>query len=153
MLHIKLEGIPISSNHAYFTLRGGGRSLTKEGLKYKTETTSFIARNYPQALKYFVPDRPYTMVFQLTVTNETMFSKSYGKKGGAKNLFRKFDVSNRVKLLEDAITDATSIDDSCATTVLVRKVVGTKERTDVLVWRTDVAHDPFSAIIDSMVGT
>ena len=53
MIHLYLPGVPITFNHAYVKTRGGGRALSPAGKKYKKETTNYLARQYPQEMKYF----------------------------------------------------------------------------------------------------
>ena len=150
MVRIDLKGLPPSSNNAYFNMKGGGRTLSDEGRKYKNETKTFIAQNYAKHMKYFVPNVEYTIFFQLTFLPTDFYNKSFGKKKGSESLIKKLDISNRVKLVEDALKDATSIDDSCTTLLGIRKVPGDVERTTIFVWRQPDDPDPFTLILEQL---
>jgi len=51
----------------------------------------------------------------------------------AKNRYKRVDLSNRVKLLEDSLVTVLGIDDSCFFTLLLRKTEG-EEATHIWVW-------------------
>ena len=59
-----------------------------------------------------------------------------------------WDISNRVKLLEDAFKDATSIDDSCTTVLVVRKVPGDRAFTTIMAWASEREVDPLTEILE-----
>lgn len=151
MVRFDLKGIPPSSNHAYFNLKKGGRALTKEGERYKNETRTYLAANYQREMKYFTQNTEYTIFFQFSILPKDFYNQSFGKARGAESLIKRFDASNRVKLLEDALKDATSVDDSCTTLLGVRKVPGDEERTTILVWKT-LEDDPFTPILEQLIG-
>jgi Holliday junction resolvase RusA-like endonuclease len=111
VIHIHIPTVPISSNQAYANVRGR-RTLTKKGKAYKNETKAYIARNFPEALKFFKPNVPYVLLIEFTFHGrDVLYSKEWPD-GRAKNRYKKLDVSNRVKLFEDALADATGLDDS-----------------------------------------
>lgn len=148
MIRIRIPGVPPSANHAYLNLPHGRRGLTKEGQRYKNETKSFIAQKYPTAMGMFQPNEEYTVVFQFTVLPEDFYTSTFGKKGGSTAKLKKWDISNRVKLLEDAFKDATSIDDSCTTVLAVRKVPGDRAFTTIMVWASEREVDPLTEILE-----
>ena len=95
--------MPPSVNHLYVTARHGRRVLSTEGRKYK------------QAVKAdLVPleNAPEWLVLKIVLYMPLRYKN--GK-------VRRFDVSNRIKILEDALCEGMGIDDS-----RVRELVITK---------------------------
>jgi hypothetical protein len=84
------------------------RVLTKEGKAYKAETTAYIVQNYPTALSYFKPNKPYGYIVQLCLPN--LLNSTWPDK--AQTRYKKTDATNRAKLFEDALAEACGIDDS-----------------------------------------
>lgn len=107
MISILLTGLPPTSNHAYFNLPKGGRKLTKEGEKYKTETSTFITKNCQPLIRDIKLNHAYGIVFgvELDILNKTWPET-------AKTRYKRLDVDNRIKLLQDAVVEALGIDDS-----------------------------------------
>lgn len=147
MIHIKIPSIPPSSNHAYATIRGTSkRVLTTEGRSYKTLTTAHIAQKYPIALKFFKPNTPYLLLVRFWFSQIT--NSGYPKK--ADNLYKKLDVSNRLKLLEDALKDAGGVDDSQNMTIILQKFKSEDERTEIWVWELEAEKTPFDEAFNSI---
>lgn len=130
MLHIALNGIPISSNKAYFDRPGGGRVLTAHGKRYKSETTATLVRDYPTDLKFFESNKGYGILIVLFMP--TVLNKGWPET--AKTRYKKLDASNRVKLLEDALIDATGIDDSQFLLPMIAKLQHPEEATVIRCW-------------------
>jgi Holliday junction resolvase RusA-like endonuclease len=107
VISILLTGLPPSSNHAYFNLPKGGRTLTKGGKKYKTETSTYIMQNFQPLIRGIKLNHPYGILFgvELDILNKTWPET-------AKTRYKRLDVDNRVKLLQDAVVEALGIDDS-----------------------------------------
>lgn len=146
MIHLKIPGLPPSTNHAYTTIVKGRapiRMLTKVGRAYKTETSALLISGYPTALAKIKPEYSYSAAYIFTTSRLT--TKDWPRT--AKNRFRKLDATNRVKLLEDVISEVTSVDDSNNMAVLVAKRHGDAERTDVFIWREDELDDPITSIL------
>ena len=143
---LSLPGLPPSSNNAYFNLPKGGRALTKEGKKYKNETQTHLAQKYPKELQYFVNNMPYLIVFRLTF--ESLQNKRWGAvKNAAESRYKKTDVTNRIKLLEDVLKDVTGVDDSNTLTFIVQKVEGPSEKTEIFAWATQREESPFDELL------
>ena len=142
MIYLELPWLPPSSNHAYMNTGFGGRTLSKEGQRFKRETTAHFVREYPHVLKGFQKDTPYGIYVRFWF--DTIVNKGWPEK--AKERYKRFDASNRLKLLEDALKDAAGIDDSQHLLVLVEKRQG-KERTEVFAWNLDEEVTPFDAFI------
>jgi hypothetical protein len=134
--------VPISTNQAYAKKRGSGaRILTKKGKKYKNETKAYIAKHYPQALLYFKPQVPYVVVVEFTFHGrEHLYTKGWDDpKSDCQNRYKTLDVSNRLKLFEDALASATAVDDKHNFAVLLSKTWARDfERTDAWVWSREL---------------
>lgn len=145
MIHLWLPFVPITTNHAYLTIKlpkGSKRVLTAEGKKFKSDATSHLTQKYAFLLKGVVPDKPYAIYFRFTMkdlTNET-WPKT------AKTRYKKTDATNRIKLMEDVLADVTAVDDSHYFTVAASKVEGTPERTDIWIWSIEDEGSPFDSV-------
>ncbi len=136
MIFMRFDFLPPSVNHAYFNLPRGGRTLTKQGKKFKTDVKARILERYYQDITKVKPNHPYGLAVVLTFADLT--NKTWPRE--AKSRYKKIDASNRVKLLEDAVSDALGIDDSQIMCLYVEKQEGTIERTCVCVWDREVEH-------------
>lgn len=96
--------VPPSTNTAYATVHGR-RVLTRDGRDYKASVT---ARCSPWG-------RESWLTMTITITMPLMF-----KNGRV----RKFDASNRIKLLEDAVCEGLGLDDCWVRKLTVEKVEG-----------------------------
>jgi len=127
-VYCKLPFFPPSANHAYFT-KGNRKILASKGRKFKAEVKTYIARQHPEVLSYVNKEDPYTIIFHLA------FEAIYTTGKTAKSRYKKTDVSNRVKLLEDALTDACGHDDSQHMIVVASKSsIREGEEPHVEVW-------------------
>ena len=146
MIHLHLEGIPLSTNHAYDNMRGGGRRLSKAGEKYINETKDTLVRQFRKELMFLKPDTMYLVCFRFyfkEIENAGWF------KGTAKSRYKQIDVSNRVKLLEDCLKNVAGIDDSQNMRVILDKQLG-KERTDIWIWNLEEEETPFDVGFNSL---
>lgn len=129
MISLSIPSLPPSSNHAYTNNGFGGRTLSKEGQRYKRETLAHLTRTYPQLLRFFQPDVSYGIYIRLFFSE----LENRGWPKTAKSRYKRVDASNRIKLLEDTLKDAAGIDDSQHLFVCVEKTIG-EERTEVFAW-------------------
>lgn len=149
-----VPSVPLSVNHAYSKKRGGGRVLTKAGKKYKIETKTYIARNYPGALRAFKPDQQYVMLIEFTFKGRnTLLCSGWPDK--AKSRHKSFDVTNRTKLFEDAFSEAVGVDDKNNFFVGVGKNWHRDyEATLVWVWnRAEEQSNPIDELIRQLKST
>ncbi len=148
MIYIVLESLPPSSNKAYFNLpakRGpkgkvlarGGRALTDEGKAYKKNVVNHIIKHHGLEIKQLKKDA--TIGCFIAYGFPEMYTK--GWPDDAQNRFRKNDLMNRPKLLQDAICQATSMDDSQICFDYKYKYQSEKEQTTVYIWNED--DEPF----------
>lgn len=142
MVKLVLPGIPPSSNHAYGQ-RGKKRFLTKEGQKYKNETTAHLVTKFRKELMIFTLDCRVQLHFRFW-TN--IYNQNWKPGGKVKSRYKKFDGANLTKLLEDCLCDVGGYDDSQTMTSTWQKLQveeGEEERTEIFAWNLDVEHDPF----------
>jgi Holliday junction resolvase RusA-like endonuclease len=124
--------IPPSSNNIYVTSKRGHRFLSKKGREYKTiiidtVRNAALEEGFAIGLKnYFVR---LFMQFHLPI----LF------KNGE---IRIFDISNRIKVLEDAIMDGLEMDDRQCTEITVCKVDSSEDdrRVDITFTVLDEVH-------------
>jgi len=138
MIYMKIPSIPISLNNAYFTvMKKQGkknipiRVLTNEGKIYKSETSAYISQNYPSELAKFKKNRPYLVYFRLS-----MKILNDGWPGKAQNRYKRSDVGNRHKLIEDVLAEVTGLDDSQNLVIIAekRQLEEPEPYTEIIVW-------------------
>jgi len=145
---ITLPFIPPSTNNAYFQ-KGHHRVLSAKSRKFKNEVRAYIAKEYPWFLSYFKKDVPYTLMVNFNVERKFLLSKTWPEKATAR--YKKWDASNRVKLLEDTICDTCGYDDSQHHIVVASKVVkpeGEGSFTEVWVFNLEEEDCP----VDNFIG-
>jgi hypothetical protein len=103
-----VPGTPPSSNRLYSRGSGGRRFLTKEGRAFKIRTIDILRKQWMLS-EPLSATKPYWLVLRFYLP--AVLTKTYGKKGGADNPFKRIDTSGFVKILEDAIAETTGVDD------------------------------------------
>jgi Holliday junction resolvase RusA-like endonuclease len=144
MIYMELPLIPVSFNHLYMTIRKGPKTLrvlTKEGRKFKKEATAHLARTYPKQLATFKKNRPYALYLRFHL--EDLTNKTWPE--SADSRYKKFDATNRIKVIEDVLVDVSAVDDSHYMITTVEKRQGTPERTEIWVWNLEEEQAPFNA--------
>lgn len=137
MIYIVMEGLPPSSNQAYWDKPNGGRILTKAGAKYKKDVVQHILKNHAMETQQLAKD--VTIGCLLCFGFPDLFNEGWPKK--AKSRYKRQDVENRPKLLIDAIKEATSMDDSQICFHNKYKYKSEKPQTTVYIWDED--KEPF----------
>lgn len=120
--------MPISVNKAYVTIRGR-RALSKEGKIYKSAVTTGVAKQLSLCSDFtdLINDQT-ALKLEITLYLERTENKGYPNK--TKTRYKRVDVSNRVKLLEDALFDALGVDDSIVFSLIVTKQTRPTDRDD-----------------------
>ncbi len=116
MIRMKFNYIPPSVNHAYVNKRGGGRIMSREGKEFKARVRADILSNYKKELQTFKAENPYELV--ITFYLKDMYLK---KQVDGVRRYKKIDVTNRIKLLEDALSEVIGVDDKNFIIVVARK--------------------------------
>lgn len=152
MIKLSVPSIPPSLNNVYMDLpprRGpggklihGGRAMTEEGKKYKKDTTAWLSRHYPTALASLKKDVAYNVYVRFYFP--AIENKGWPEK--AETRYKRIDVTNRLKVFEDALKDAAGIDDAQHLAFLGHKVEG-DPLTEVFIW-SDEEASPFDAFFD-----
>lgn len=147
MIRMEIPWLPPTVNHAYVNLKGGrGRMLSTEGKRYQANTTSHLLRTYPQELKMFTPNGAYGIAMAFFFP--AVLNAGWPEKADSR--YKRIDVSNRLKLLEDVLAKAAGIDDSQNMVVLMAKLQG-PEKSIIWAWDIEVENmDGFAAELRSL---
>lgn len=131
-----------SMNNLYFNNPRGGRTLKTPGQKLQKEIIAHLVQNYPSELRYFLPDVPYFIYYR--VYFEAVENKS------SKTRYKRLDVTNRLKFIEDCLKEAGGVDDSAFFLNLVEKRLapGGQEKVEIFVWNLEQEDTPIDPIRD-----
>jgi len=120
--------LPPSSNHIYVNRFKGGRILSTAATQFQLRSMRIIQQEGRAALLRLQQDVPYQLelIFYFeAVENEGWYEKwSRGEKAGKRKAltrFKKMDLSNRIKLLEDVVAKAIGLDDSHTFRLVIEK--------------------------------
>jgi hypothetical protein len=144
VLEFRFDGVPKSVNSLYFS-RGGRRILSDAGRKFKNAfVTSRGGLTAAEILQFEqVPDGAYHLELWFFLKPERLYNLTYGSDKRVKSAYKKIDVSNLVKLAEDAIAKLTGIHDQANFTVIAHKRVTTgDEWTLARLQPLDLDNDP-----------
>ena len=111
VLKIVYPELPPSSNKIYFR----GTILTTKAREYAETFSMVVTRQYLPQINRLRPDALYAVHLRFyfeTVVNDTFRNPAVKPSKQAKTRYKKFDLTNRIKLLEDCIRDAIGVDDS-----------------------------------------
>lgn len=131
------EAEPISINKAYCRGMGGRVTLSAEGRAFKAKLSSAVSTSLPWDWGTVV-DRAFSLPCYVELRVTLLFpdfrTKAWAQavkkaaKGGSERIttlpYQKKDGSNYLKLIEDAVSEATGIDDSFHLDVHVAKNMG-----------------------------
>lgn len=123
---------PPSINAMYSTGRHGQRFLTKEGAKFKTAFTHTVAAEisvlpWNQAVDEVYMRRGYVHLvfgYHTKLFNASWKPGGRTKSGAVQSPYAQEDVNNYYKVVEDAVKDATGIDDSAHLKITMHKLEG-----------------------------
>lgn len=110
--------LPPSANHIYIK----GHILTTEARRYSEQFSMYCTQNYMHLINSELSPSPTSLYgLHLRFFFETVINKDYNnlkipESRRAKTRYKRFDLTNRVKLLEDCVRDVIGIDD-CMTFV------------------------------------
>jgi Holliday junction resolvase RusA-like endonuclease len=129
--------LPPSENRIRVHRRQGGQVYSKEARDFKTQFSDYMRENYFIQINQFVAEHTEQSIYSVTMvfTMETLINKGWAKKK-AKTLYKKVDVGNRRKLIEDCLSTAFGeIDDSLFFELHLRKEMGPEQGVEILVER------------------
>jgi hypothetical protein len=112
MLKMTFPEIPPTSNHIYVK----GTILTTEARGYAERFSQYSAQNYLHLINQIVVGPRSVFAIHLhfyfdTVLNESYMNPLVPESKRAQTRYKKFDLTNRIKLLEDCVRDALGFDD------------------------------------------
>jgi Holliday junction resolvase RusA-like endonuclease len=129
MLDVWIPHLPPSSNKIYVTIPRKGRFLSKEAQVFRANAMREIQQGGRLVLLQLKENIPYEL--QLIIFFEMVENKGFHE-GKARQLFKRMDLSNRVKLIEDTVSDALALDDCHNFRVILEKQCDPKN-TGILV--------------------
>ena len=106
--------LPPSENRIRVHRRQGGQVYSKEAKDFKKLFTEYVRKNYFVDVVSFVRKHHEKAVYilEMEFTFETVINKGWAKKQ-AKTLYKRFDVGNRRKLIEDCLVEVLGEIDDC----------------------------------------
>ena len=115
-MEITFNQLPPSENKIRIirVIRGrpGGMAYTKEATNYKKDFKAHVLKTYAAEVVNFAREHKYDSVYkvhiQLFFTKDQIVNKGWPN---TKTYFKKMDVGNRRKLLEDCLAETLGIDD------------------------------------------
>lgn len=155
MRHIvfRWEGVVPSVNGLYFP-RGGRLNLTTKGRAIKNHIVSSGGGVSAQELMSFQgdPNEHYQVHVWFYLPEKAVYTKTWGRKGGAAKRFKKKDVDNWLKLTLDCVSDLVGVDDSNNFTILAHKRIALDgvSRTVVVVAPLLIDHYTPEAILETL---
>lgn len=113
-LDIWIPFLPPSENKIRVHRRQGGQVYSKDAKDFKKQFIGHIWQHYLVELNSFVQQHREADLYELEMhfTFDTVINKGWAKKQ-AKTLYKKFDVGNRRKLLEDCLVEVLGEIDDC----------------------------------------
>lgn len=115
-MEITFNQLPPSENKIRIirVIRGrpGGMAYTKDAVNYKKDFKAFLLKNYSAKLVNFASEHTMQSTYEIRIDLffpiEQLVNKGWPK---TKTYFKKMDVGNRRKLLEDCLSESLGIDD------------------------------------------
>lgn len=136
MIRMELPLLPPSVNDMYMTVRAGKktmRAVTPAGKKFKKESEAYLAKHYPLQLARLKKNRPYGLFLRFEF--QGLVNKGWANR--TTDRYKRFDVTNRVKVIEDTLVNVSAVDDSHFMLVTCEKVQGPVERTTIFIWNQE----------------
>jgi Holliday junction resolvase RusA-like endonuclease len=143
MIYIYLPFLPPSMNHMYDNIPrrkvgnkfiGGGRRLTNSGKKFKNDVKQVVLKHHATQTGELNPSDGIGIYAAFGFPN--LFNKGYPEKTDAR--YKKLDVSNRRKALDDGLAEVINIDDSQIVYTTDNKYLSEIEETHIWIWNEDV---------------
>jgi Holliday junction resolvase RusA-like endonuclease len=110
-LHITFPVLPPTSNKIYFR----GTTLTRVAREYAEGFAKHAAQNHLHQISQMNQHGIFALHLRFyfeSLENETWNNPNVRQSKRAKDRYKKIDLTNRIKLLEDCVRDAIDIDDS-----------------------------------------
>lgn len=112
-LHLVYPSLPPSANHIYIR----GTVLKREAREYKAAFKQWVIQNHMHNVANLPvgPEMVYSLhlaFFFDSLVNESYNDKTKPPSRRAKTRYKRLDLDNRVKFLQDCVRDAIDVDDS-----------------------------------------
>jgi len=117
-VEVRYGELPPSVNRLY-TVRNGRKILSGEAKRYKNKIKIDLLSQLI-GYKHLGHNTPLSFTYDFYFSD--MYNKGFPK--SAKTLFKKKDVSNKIKLIEDAVCEVLDVDDSQVVHMEVNKWLG-----------------------------
>lgn len=133
LLHLWIPFLPPSENRIRVHRRQGGQVYSKEAKDFKRLFLDHVRTEYLIDLNSFSMAHGEKDLYELEMhfTFETVINKGWAK-NKAKTLYKRFDVGNRRKLLEDCLVEALgNIDDCLFFKLTLTKSMGDEEGVEL----------------------
>lgn len=109
----------------------GGMAYTREASDYKKDFKTFVRNNYPTEVIEFAKAHKETNIYRVSIdlffTKEQIINKGWPD---TKTYYKKMDVGNRRKLLEDCLAEVVGIDDMYTFDLrMTKNIVNSQELT------------------------
>jgi Holliday junction resolvase RusA-like endonuclease len=125
-VHITGVDLPPSVNKIYRSIGKGRRALTAEGKAYKRKVIDALIPELCTCPP-FKENEPLHL--SITLHLKALLNKGWPKK--TKKRYKRIDVSNRIKLLEDALFECLGVDDCNVISLKINKVQSAQECSHV----------------------
>jgi Holliday junction resolvase RusA-like endonuclease len=145
MIYFELPFLPPSVNAAYVNIPkrrvgkkmiGGGKRLTEDGKLFKQDVKAIILKTNAANTSQLKDNAALGIYMFFGFPN--MLNKGYPDSADTK--YKKIDLTNRIKLLEDAIVETIGIDDSQFVYSIGAKYESKEKETKVWLWNEDTEH-------------
>ena len=138
-------------NNAYENSRGGGRHLSKEARRFKTETPAYLIQHFRAEMLFFNDKKDVRLTAMACVMFPELENETWGKKKDVAR-YKKLDATNRVKFLEDALKEATgTVDDSQFFPFAIHKFQRPAEETHIWVWDPGKEESPLDELFGQLL--
>ena len=105
-LRVWIDKLPPSSNHIYVSIPGKGRFLSPQAMAFKVYAMRVIQQQGRVAFLGLKSNIPYELHLAVFFDQVEYLKSSKGSR------YKRIDLSNQVKLIEDTVAAATGIDDA-----------------------------------------
>tara|TARA_B100000242_G_scaffold204992_1_gene148684 strand:- start:1353 stop:1850 length:498 start_codon:yes stop_codon:yes gene_type:complete len=137
-LRFSVDELPVSVNELYFK-KGKRHVLTPAGRRYKTR---FLGNSGNCPIELLMkwraePSDRFVLRIWLRMKRDRLINDRFGIDRRIKYQYKTVDASNMIKLVEDAISELTGINDRSNWIVLVQKMETENEGVDAMLYQAE----------------
>jgi Holliday junction resolvase RusA-like endonuclease len=131
---LEYPDLPPSINAVYkINRKSGVMYMCKEAKAFKEEFEKFARSNWVDLIHKFEPKLVYRVIYDFTFPQQDLLNDKYGQDKRIKSPYKKIDLDNRVKLLQDSLSFVFGFNDSHIFEILARKKCGKTRNTTIKV--------------------